>query len=437
MKYILKFQQGKVINLPEIEVIGKMGKYARPKAIQSTGIPINFPIRNITPIDNPDVNQIVKKVINQTNTAPEVEIIGKRGEHSRPKAIQSKGIDIPINLPAIAKIENPLPVKRSIEPPTRITSEISRLTPKEITNLPIEKEQLDISKIKNKRIKSEEKSDYTKIGNLLRSIFQKEPKTPLVEFQTKVLPTYNSPVNINGVNTTPIREIAENNPLREKISNFKDLPRDVIRELIPALQNEKFKTFKNKKGKPGRINIISKEENKKYLFDRDFNLIDSWPILRGAIYGDHLNTSDPDSPSKRGSTTMAGHGVWGKPKLDASIWREYHTSFTPLIYNKWGDTGIGDHGTYEGEFADRQKRLYSNEPANRLISYGCINNPRCKLEQYPNEEGDSVFITKDSQLIKDKLAYIAKNKLKVGQVVPPDFMQKMLPDYVTYSQNFK
>ena len=215
-----------------------------------------------------------------------------------------------------------------------------------------------------------------------------------------------------------VQDIISPPEIREKIQSFKDLPKDVIKELIVALQNPKFKTFVNSKGEPGRINIFSKENNMRYVFDRDFNLLGEWPYLRGAVPGDHLNTADPDSPSKAGATTMSGHGVFGKPEKSPEIWKEYKTPFTPIIYNKFGYTGIGSHGTYEGEFVDRTKRLYSSESANRLISYGCLNNPKCKLEKLPDRQGDSVFITPESKDIVEKLKYIKRNKLKVGEEVP-------------------
>jgi hypothetical protein len=116
--------------------------------------------------------------------------------------------------------------------------------------------------------------------------------------------------------------------------------------------------------------ILDKRDARVYVFDAGARLIDSSPVLLGAAPGDDSVVGIGKRPMAqvlpKERTTPAGRFV-SQPGRNASgedvIWVDY-------------DAAVSMHRVRPVDPKERRlERLASNDPAQRRISYGCINVP--------------------------------------------------------------
>lgn len=122
--------------------------------------------------------------------------------------------------------------------------------------------------------------------------------------------------------------------------------------------------------------ILDKRDAKIFVFDGDGRLVDSSPVLLGAAAGDDSVVGigqrpiDQVRPEER--TTPAGRFV-SSPGRNASgedvVWVDY-------------DAAVSMHRVRPVDPKERRlERLASDDPAQRRISYGCINVPVAFFER--------------------------------------------------------
>lgn len=196
--------------------------------------------------------------------------------------------------------------------------------------------------------------------------------------------------------------------------NKNNLPKDVLELLGTKEQNPNFKSYN------GKYYVLSKEDSNMYIFDKNHNLINQTPSLRGKTKGDFVNKADVNSPLPgEYATTRGGAGSFSViNRFEAG---KYGTPFYKIKYNdKEGDSeNLGVHGIYKPEFASRKAILDNPNIKQKCGSWGCINVDSKWLLQNSPAIGDSIFITKEPQDIKKMSNTTVTTSTKTKTSQPP------------------
>lgn len=116
--------------------------------------------------------------------------------------------------------------------------------------------------------------------------------------------------------------------------------------------------------------VVDKRHAKTYVFDRAGALIDWTPALIGMGVGDHFEPGVTEmsmyetEPHQR--ITPAGRfkaEEWQKPNGEWILWLDYSTQIA-LHKLRRSQLGLSQ---------EREARLYSNDPQDNRVTYGCVN----------------------------------------------------------------
>ena len=173
------------------------------------------------------------------------------------------------------------------------------------------------------------------------------------------------------------------------------MPNDVEIMLSENKKNPKWKDYK------GNYFIFSKEDSNFYVLNNKHQIIDSVIAGRGKDKGDYPNTAKAELSKEQQvgkRTTPAGRYAIKSTVATKKDIKDYDTPFYEFEGNE-KEGYLGFHGIYKDELEVRTKILNNKYIKDKLVSWGCINIPKEFLAKQNISVGDSLFITKEPNLI--------------------------------------
>ena len=264
-------------------------------------------------------------------------------------------------------------------------------TPKEsIPSKPTEKIKKPIVKTVPPAKAVPVQKETPKATPIVQKPIQKTPEQPKQQVPVKEKPKVEQPTyNYDNITFAPQISASESTDTQNITKNIK--PK--AQQTSEILQNTPWEQVYPKAPYPSDVkkwvdtkktektvlpySIISKIENKLYLFDRDHNKMGEYPILRGKDKGDYPNTVDADKSliDQEGKATTPG----GRYKLGNTLTDDpsYNALGGFRGFKMEGNSLLGLHPTWDA--ATRQWRYDTETVKDNFASYGCVN---CQKEDY-------------------------------------------------------